>query len=269
MPYDIWILTAPMGRAGFREEFLSRAESLPFLSKFLLEGHRYTDLLGLNLLHGYGLEHIPVRLPIPLFFLGTSFLLWKLRPRWFYLELLLLIPTVFWLIYTVNKSSRYLAILCPLFALTIGAAIAATSANRRLYRVLLLSSCLIIAAQMSANIFLLREARKADFNVVTAELRSVIPPGQTAYGTITFWLALHDHPYISYERTDPWMAANQFHARYFITGDRVMTNGLPGDEAFYTNLRRSLAEVVAQSNLVGHFRDPYYGDLKVYMLSVP
>jgi hypothetical protein len=269
LPYVVWILTAPLGRAGFREEFLSRAENLPLWSKFLQEGHRYTDLFGFNMLHRYGLENIPVRLPIPLFFLAASFLLWKLRPRWFYLELLLLTPTVFWLIYSVNKSSRYLAILCPLFALTIGAAIAATSSNQKLYRVVLILSCLVIAAQMSANIFLLCEARKADYNKVTKELRSVIPPGQTSYGTVTFWLALHDHPYISYERTDPWMAANQFHARYFITGDRVMTSGLPGDEAFYESLRRSVAGVIAQSKLVGHFPDPYYGDLKVYMLSVP
>jgi hypothetical protein len=65
------------------------------------------------------------------------------------------------------------------------------------------------------------------------------------------------------------MAANQFHARYFITGDHVMTNGLPGDEAFYVILRRNIAEVIAQSKLVGDFTDPYYGDLKVYKLDVP
>jgi hypothetical protein len=259
-PFAAWILTAPLGRAGFQAEFLSRAKSLPLWSKFLEEGHRYSDLLGLNMLYGHGLESIPVRLPIPLF------LLWKLRRRWFYLELLLLTPTVFWLIYTVNKTSRYLAILGPIFALAIGAAVAASSSNRKLHRAVLFLSCLVIAAQMSANLFLLHNARKADYNKVAAELRSVIPPGQTTYGTITFWLALHDRPFISYEHTDPWMAANQFHARYFITGDRVMTSGLPGDEVFYEELRRSVAEVIAQSKLVGSLSDSYYGDIKVYEL---
>jgi hypothetical protein len=238
-------------------------------SKFLQEGHRYSDLLGFNMLHGHGLESIPVRLPIPLFFLAASFLLWKLRRRWFYLELLLLTPTVFWLIYTANKSSRYLALLAPLFALVIGAAVAASSSNRRLHRAILVLSCLAVAAQLSANFLLLRAARSADYNKVGAELRSVIPPGQTAYGTITFWLALHDRTFISYERTDPWMAANRFHARYFIAGDRVMTGGLATDEAFIADLNRHLAEVIAQSKLVGHFTDPYYGDLKVYELHAP
>jgi 4-amino-4-deoxy-L-arabinose transferase-like glycosyltransferase len=269
VPFAAWILTASLGRSGFRAEYLSRAGGTPLWSKFLHEGLRYSDLLGLNMLHGHGLESIPVRLPIPLFFLAASLLLWKLRRRWFYLELLLLTPTVLWLIYTVNKTSRYLALLAPVFALVIGAAVAASSSSRRLHRIVLVLSCMVIAAQMSANFFLLHAASKANYNKVTAELRSVIPPGQTAYGTITFWLALHDRPFISYERTDPWMAANQFRARYFITGDRVMTSGLPGDEAFYESLRRGVAEVIDQSKLVGRFSDPYYGDLKVYELNAP
>lgn len=264
LPFAAWILTDPLGRAGFREEFLHRAVGSSLWSRLLGEGHRYSDLLGLNMLHGHGLESVPVRLPIPLFFLTASFLLWKLRRQWFYLELLLLAPTVLWLSYTPDKSSRYLALLAPIFALTIGAAFAATGATPRLHRTVLALSCLAVVAQMSANFLLLREAHNADYNKVTAELRSVIPPGETAYGTATFWLALHDHPFISYERTDPWMAANQFHARYFIAGDRVMTSGLPGDEAFYESLRQSIAEVIAQSKLVGRFPDPYYGDLKVY-----
>jgi len=269
LPFAVWILTSSLGRASFRQEFINRAESLPLWLKFLYEGRRYSDLLGLNMLHGHGLESVPVRLFIPLFFLAASFLLWKLRRQWFYLELLLLVPSVLWLIYTPNKSSRYLAILAPILALTVGAAVAATCANRKLHRIMLVTSCLVAAAQMSANFFLLRETRNADYNKVTAELQSVIPPGQTAYGTVTFWLALHDHPFISYERTDPWMAANQFHARYFIAGDCVMTNGWPGDEVFYESLRRSMAEVIAQSKLVADFADPYYGDLKVYEFNAP
>jgi 4-amino-4-deoxy-L-arabinose transferase-like glycosyltransferase len=269
MPFAVWILTAPSGRVGFRAEYLNRAAGIPFWSKFLQEGQRYSDLIGMNMLHGHGMESLPVRLFVPLFFLAASFLLWKQRRQWFYLELLLLIPTVFWLIYTVNKTSRYFALLAPVFALAIGAAVAASNSSRRLHRIVLFLSCLVVAAQMSANLFLLHEARKANYSKLTEELRSVIPPGQTAYGTVTFWLALRDHPYISYERTDPWMAASQFHARYFIAGDRVMTNGLPGDEPFYNSLRRDMAGVIAQSKLVGQFTDPYYGDVKVYELYAP
>ena len=63
LPFAVWILTAPLGRAGFRQEYLNRAVGVPLWSKFLQEGHRYSDLLGLNMLHGHGLEHIPVGYP--------------------------------------------------------------------------------------------------------------------------------------------------------------------------------------------------------------
>jgi hypothetical protein len=269
LPFAAWIFVNPSGKIGFQKEYLNRAAGLPLWSKFLSEGHRYSDIFGINMFHGHGLESIPVRLPIPVFFVVASLLLWKLRRQWFYLELLLLAPSVLWLIYTANKSSRYLAILAPVFALAMGAAVSCTGANRKLHRFVLVSCCLVVAAQLSANIFLLHAARDANYNKVAAELRSVIPPGQTAYGTITFWLALHDRPFISYERTDPWMAADQFHARYFITGDRELTNGSPGDEVFTEDLRQNIAEVTAHSRLVGHFYDPYYGDLNVYELRSP
>ena len=47
-----------------------------------------------------------------------------------------------------------------------------------------------------------------------------------------------------------------------------MTNGCR-DELFFEGLRRSMAEVITQGKLVGHFSDPYYGDLKVYRLDAP
>jgi len=269
LPFVIWILTTPLGRVGFKEEYLGRVGGIPLWSKLLQEGHRYSDLLGINMLHGHGLESIPVRLPIPLFFLAATFLLWKRRRQWFYLELVFIIPTALWLVYTPDKMSRYLALVAPVFALVIASAVAAAKENRRLHRIFLSLSCLVIVAQLAANIFLLHAARKADYNKVTSELLSVIPPGQSAYGTATFWLALHDHPFISYERTSPSMAASQFHVRYFITGDRVMTMGLPGDAVFYESLRRDVAETTAQSKLVGRVSDPYYGDLKVYDLDAP
>jgi 4-amino-4-deoxy-L-arabinose transferase-like glycosyltransferase len=266
VPFSVWILTAQMGRAGFREEFLNRAGGGSLWSRFLLESYRYSDFLGFNMLHMHGLDNLPVRIFIPLILLAASYYICRLRRRWFYLELLLLIPTMLWFAYTVNKSSRYLALLAPVFALIMGAAVHATTANRRLHRIMLLSTCLVIAAQLSANLFLLHAARYADYNKVSAELKSVIPPGQTAYGAISFWLALHDHPYISYERTDPWMAASQFHARYFITGDRAMTGGVAGDDAFYANLRQRMDLVISRSQLAADFYDPYYGYLRVYKL---
>ena len=266
LPFGLWLSSNPIRRKGFQYEYLSRTGGQGFLAKLAAESHRYADLLGYKLLHGHGLEAVPVRLPIPLFFLFATWLLWRYRRTWFYLELLLIIPTMLWLVETVNRSSRYLSLLSPIIGFTIAAAVAATRGRDKLHRVMLAGAVLVIAAQVGANLILLKGARRADYDKVGAELRSVIPQGQTAYGTITFWLALRDSPYISYERTEPWMAANKFRARYFIVGDPTMSNGGDWDGVFYSKLLSQLTEVEAHSDLVGHFPDPYYGDLKVYRL---
>jgi hypothetical protein len=51
-----------------------------------------------------------------------------------------------------------------------GAAVAATGANRKLRRIVLACSCLVVAAQMSANFLLLHAARNADYTKVASEL---------------------------------------------------------------------------------------------------
>jgi hypothetical protein len=78
-----------------------------------------------------------------------------------------------WFLYlTTTKSSRYFVLITPIFALTLGAAVVATIAHRKLQRFMLVLFCLVVVAQMSANLFLLYGARKANYNKVTLELDS-------------------------------------------------------------------------------------------------
>ena len=273
IPFATWILTAPLGPRGFRQEFLGRAVQSSLSGRFLSEGHRYVDVLGLHLLHGHGLDALPLRLPIPLCFLLASAVLWRYRRRWFAVELTLLVPTLLWLAYTVNKSSRYVDLLAPIFAGTIGLAVATARRNRVLHRWAVALACLVAFAQFGANLVLLRAAAKANYTRVGAGLRALIPPDQTAYGSITFWLGFRGRPYISYERTEPWQAVRDYGVRYFILGDRVMLNGpvnsQAGDDDFYRQLNHDLNEVTAQSTIVGTVDDPYYGHLVVYHLNQP
>lgn len=268
VPYAVWVLAAAHGegRKGFRLEFLHRAAAVPIVVKFLQELARYRDYFGFGMLHGHGLSALPVRLPIPLVFFAATVLLWRFRRTWFYVELLLLVPSMLWLLYTVNKSSRYLAIVAPVTILALGAAIAALHERPRWQRWATVLAGFVVVAQFGANLLLLNGARKADYRKVTAQLESVIPPGATAYGTITFWFGLRNHPYLSDERTDPLMAAQQYGAKYFISGDRMMTEGSATDGDFYVTLRQHFAQVQAAGRLVGEFDDPYYGDLKVYRI---
>ena len=267
LPYAAWVLGVPNreGRAGFRLEFLHRAaaDSLPV--KLAQELARYRDYFGFGMLHGHGLAALPVRLPIPLAFFAATYLLWRFRRSWLYVELLLLVPSVLWLVYTVNKSSRYLSLLAPVTALVLSGAVAAVWQHPRLRRPAVAAVLLVCLMQVGANLLLLNGARRADYHRVTAELESVIPPGAPVYGTITFWMGLRHHPFISDERTDP-LQARDYGAKYFISGDRMMTEGSATDSEFYVTLRQHFAEVTATGTQVGEFDDPYYGDLKVYRI---
>ena len=268
VPYAAWVLGVPggEGRKGFRLEFLHRAASDPLSAKLVQELARYRDYFGFGMLHGHGLASLPVRLPIPLVFFAATWVLWRFRRNWFFVELVLLVPSMLWLVYTVNKSSRYLAVLAPVTVLVLGAAVAALRDRPRLQRGALALAALVALAQFGANLLLLNSARKADYRRVTAQLERIIPPGQPVYGTITFWFGLRNHPFISDERTDPLAAAQQYGSRYFISGDRMMTEGSATDGDFYTGLRLHMSEVAAAGQLAGEINDPYYGDLKVFRI---
>ena len=263
LPYALWVFTTPRGVEGFRAEFLSRAATASLLEKFLQEGRRYSDVLGLHLLPGHLLGSLPIRLPIPLFLLFSGWVLWRCRARWFYLALVLTVPSLLWFIYTVNKSSRYLTLLSPVTALVVGAAIAATLHHRNLRRLMMVGAGMVIVAQFAGNLTLLAAARKANYHVLASELRNAVPDGEAVYGTITFWLAFHDQPYISYERTWPLDAEKQFHVRYFIAGDRMMQLGDDRDN-FYEKLNQQMKDIEARSDVVRNIEDPYYGHLSVY-----
>ncbi len=263
VPFATWVLTNPFGPRSFRAEYLQRATKAGLPERLLLELHRYSDVLGLGMLHGRGLQYVPVRLPIPLAFLFVTWLLWRYARGWFYLELVLLLPTLLWLVETVNKSSRYLALVAPVLGFVFGAAVTATSGRVRLHRLVLLLSGFVIVAQCGANLLLLHAAHKADYKRTGALLNAAVPSGEPMYGTITFWLAMRDRTYISQERTKPEMAMRDDGVHYFILGDRAMMEGTY-DPDFTAALRGSLAEIAERGTLVREITDPYYGDLRVY-----
>ena len=267
VPFAVWILTAPghIGIQSFEEEYLGRTGD-PLALKLIHETHRYSDLFGFNMLHGHGLEAFPLRLPIPLIFLFATYLLWRFCRSWFYLELVLLLPSMLWLAYTVNKSSRYIALLAPIFALTMGAAAAAVHSRPKLYRLMVALSAFVVVAQAGANFYLLRSASKANYNLLGDELRRDIPAGAATYATITFWLALRDRPFVAYERTTPAQAAHDFHARYFILGDRMMTQGSDWEPQYYKELNQQLADVTGKGVMIDEIHDPYYGDLRIFRI---
>jgi 4-amino-4-deoxy-L-arabinose transferase-like glycosyltransferase len=264
LPFVTWILTAPLGREGFREEYLSRGHGA-LLERIVHEGSRYHDVLGLGMVHQGPLQYVPLRAFVPLVFIAGSVLLARYRRKWFTVELLLLVPTVLWFVEMVNKSSRYLTLLAFVFAVTIGAAVT-VSRGTAWRRVLVWAAVVVVAAQALTNGYLLLGARKANYSELGEQLRQTIPAGEPVYGTITFWLALRDHTFISQERTTPEQAAGEDHVKYFLLGDRMMVQGSAWDADYYERMHRSLAEIQAKAQLVRTIPSAYYGQIEVYRL---
>ncbi len=266
LPFAAWVLTRPLGPASFRVEYLKRAAGgAGAAARLTSELHRYNDVLGLGMLHGHGLESVPVRLPIPLALLFATLLLWRYARQWFYLELMLLLPSLLWLVETVNKSSRYLALVAPVLGFAFGAAVAAARARDAKYRMVLAFSGFVVVAQCGANLFLLRAAHRADYNRTGALLNAAVPPGEPVYATITFWLGMRDRTFISRERTTPEMAMRNDSVHYFVLGDRTLMDGTD-DPAFLAATRHSLDEIASRGSMVREINDPYYGDLRVYWM---
>ena len=262
VPFGVWILANPLGKQGFRMEYLARVHET-VLVKLIHEGKRYSDMLGVHQLHG-SLAWVPVRVFVPLCVLLALVVVYRLRRHWFWTQILLLVPTLFWFVETANKSSRYFALVAPFAALAIGSCVALSRTHWTLRKPVIAATVVLVMMQLGSNLMLLKAASHANYNRVGQELESVVPAGEPIYGTITFWLALRNHPYISYERTTPKMAEQHYGVHYFVLGDRMMTQGEPWDAAFYQDMNSYLADLKRRSTLVGSFPDPYYGDLQVY-----
>jgi hypothetical protein len=96
-------------------------------------------------------------------------------------------------------------------------------------------------------------------------LRAAIPPDKSAYGITTFWLALNDHKYYSYDRAPFGYAISTLKPDYLILNDRVMLHGSGSGTDDFRVLREQSNEFAKRSaSLVAKIPNPFYGPLEVY-----
>jgi 4-amino-4-deoxy-L-arabinose transferase-like glycosyltransferase len=252
--------------AAFKSEYLTRAGA-PLAEKLSGELGRYAEFIGLTGGRGGFSLPIPVRLHVALAFVGALGVLFRRQKTWFWVLLIAIIPHLLWWAYSVNKVSRYFAIATPLIGVTIAAGIVALQTHTRAFRIAAVVGALVVLSQLGGNAILIRRASSADYSEVSRELRGLIPKGQAVYGAITFWMALNDRPYWSYNRTQFGYMMEHLKAPYWILNDRVMMNG-DGDGTTYDALRASAnAYAYAHGTLVGKVKSPFYGDLDVFRLN--
>jgi 4-amino-4-deoxy-L-arabinose transferase-like glycosyltransferase len=264
-PFAIWICSAPVNLQAFRQVYLGRL-AVPLSEKLAAEWPRYADFLGFGNRKVPLIGSVPVRLHLALILLAAFVLVYR-KNRKLAIELgVVVVVNLLWWADQVSKGPRYFAVIAPIFSVIVGVGLAQLSTlGKRRRQASALLFLLYAGTQLAGNVLWIRLGRKADYPQVAQGLRAAIPPGASVYGAITFYMALNDRVYYSYDRTPfPYALAN-LHPQYLILWDRVMMHGSGTGLDDFVGLRGQLTSFVRDhATLAARVPNEFYGGLEVY-----
>ena len=269
VPYVLW----GMSDAVHRKEFITlytTGEQATLSQIPSLELSRYSDFIGMPSSRFRFPIPLPYRLHVVVALLAAAWFLWRYNRSLFYKVLCLLLPCMLWWMYIRNQTVRYTATAAPYFALLLaGAAIALWNARPRWRKQVVAVAVLLLVAQVASNYFLLYRYRKADYLALAGRFHALIPKDATVYGALHFWMAFHDQPFFSYNRT-PLQYALDHGASYLVLNDNLMLYGNGWGVDDWQKVRSDSAAFVRDNaTLVGRTPNPYYGDLEIYRVNHP
>jgi 4-amino-4-deoxy-L-arabinose transferase-like glycosyltransferase len=264
IPFCVWLAGDPVRWEAFRTLY-GRGGVLRLQDIIRSEAVRYADLLGIG---NQRLHFLPFPLPLRfhivlLIAVSLGVLAWR-RRFLFWTILALVVPSLLTWPMEVNPSARLFAITAPHLASAI--ALAFEAIDRPKWR--MVCGCwlrLVTVSQLVGKLLLLRQSRMADYVTCSRRIRAAVPQGAHVYGAITFFMALHDLPYYSWNRTPLDIAVQKYGVTYSILNDRVLVygSGLGLDD--WKDIREA-AERFVRTNaiLIAKVPDPFYGDLESY-----
>jgi hypothetical protein len=254
-----------------------------------------TDHYAVNLLAGYFQEYkrydsyiyFPKRLIIFLVQIGAlSYAALSKRKIDKHLCLLVLLFVVLLPVWNPsNPTPRYfitimspICILVSVMFVDLYRKISLSSANsflkhRKQLRVVFLSiGLLFFANQALGNVYILWKHKDNNYYSFIEEIQHVIPKGASVWGSISFWIGLHDHPYLT--QISPFHEVLKFKPEYAILydsetwGDVSVTVGRKAHTAQSFAQIRMKMEQLCQTNgiLLKQIQNPYYGDVYIYRI---
>lgn len=267
-PFLWWAFSDPLHRDAFL--FMYTHGQGPTVAEIPgIEKIRYADFLGLSNQRVGIFGRIPVRLHIVVAIFSALVVLYVQNRRLFWRLFILIAPCPLLWAFERHPTTRYFVICSPWFAILFATAMLQFAQAHFPWRKLAYAAVLLVGvSQLAGNAMLLYSFRNADYLSVERRLRALIPPGEGVYGAITFWLALHDHPFSSWNRTPIHYAVAERHVSYLILNDRVLVHGSGffGDDWYAV---RTAANDFARNHatLIGEVDNPFYGDLLVYRVN--
>jgi 4-amino-4-deoxy-L-arabinose transferase-like glycosyltransferase len=265
LPYMIWVNTDPVHQRSYRE--MQALGTVMQHANNRVDGElmRLRDFLGVSNQKLHLPIPVPARAPVFLLILAGLVLLPMYNRRLFGYIGILLAASVGWWFFIANKNVRYTAVGTPIFALIVAAAavLFATTPKRR--QVAILACAIYAVNQIAGNIYLAYRFHNADYVALTAALRDAVPPHESVYGANTFWLALYDRRYISYDRSPFEYTVANLKPRYLILNDRVLLNGSGFGKDDFQDVRvQTNAFVPEHADKTATIANSFYGDLEVY-----
>jgi hypothetical protein len=266
VPYFLWCFSDAAHIASFRYWYVD-TPAAPFRERLIGEADRWSDFIGISSQRVPLLNHVPLRLHVAVILIVALAFFPRQNRRFGLAGLTLLAVNLGWLLFLVNKGPRYLVMLSPLFAIVL-AYFAARSTGRWYHKLAVAAMLLVLLTQVGGNVYWLYRYRGANYQTLSRQLQSIVPPGASVYGIETFWMALNDRVYYAYDRTPLKLAVEKLHPEYMILYDRVMMHGSGhGDDTFGDLRTQATAFVRDHGVLAGRVSNEFYGDLEIYRIS--
>jgi 4-amino-4-deoxy-L-arabinose transferase-like glycosyltransferase len=264
-PYVIWVNSDPVHQRAYRDMQALGTVVQQASSRFEGEVMRFSDFIGLGNRKVSLPVRVPARAPVAILILAGAAVLFARHRKLFWRLALAVAAALGWWYYLANKNVRYTAVATPLFALMVAGGAVAFSTTRARRRIAV-ACCLVYAAtQIAGNAFVAWRFRTADYVAVARALRSAIPAGETVYGANTFWLALYDRRFYSYDRSMFDYAISDLKPGYLILNDRVLLHGSGFGNDDFRDIREKANEFVRiRADKAATVPNPFYGDLEIY-----
>lgn len=288
-PYAIYVIKEDLGNnflhfwgqlggTGGKGDYGSRNYSHVFLGEYL----RYTHYV-------YFPKRILIAL-IQILALIYAFLSKKKIDKYLaFMAFAFLFLLPFW--NPTHRTSRYFIVLIPVVSILVSEAFVQVSRGVSLpkfrsfhltkklkYALAGIIFILYFLNHAGGDIYILWKHRDHDFRSFTTEIRSTIPQGSKTWGSMTFWMGLHDYPYIT--EVSRFEEVEKFKPQYAILYDSMNWGGMStivgrtserniGNAKWGFEGRPGKIEQLCKEKgqFIREIKNEFYGDIHIYKIN--
>jgi len=187
-----------------------------------------------------------------------------------------------------NRTARYFIVLMPLLSILVSEVFvdffrdinlpkfkALRFPGKLRYTLAGIIFILYFLNHAGGDIYILWKHRDNDFKSFISEVRNTIPEGSKTWGSMTFWMGLHDYPYIT--ELSPFEEVEKFKPQYAILYDSMNWGGASTivgrknkvrDSGWPSADRPGKVEDLCKrrGTFIKEIRNKFYGNIHIYKI---